>query len=133
MVAQRRDQNVDLGLGHNSFNRIASPPEQLINRRGLHGRQQLYHLIKAVRGHVHLDQYLATSLKHALQQRVDLTHGVRLVGISKRRRISDQLRIGSTQRVDYAQPRRLQRPTRLGDVDNQIDDVGNLRLPWPRN
>ena len=66
-----------------------------------------------------------------MQQHEELAHGTELFRICHRERIGDQLGVGEQQRVDYPQPGRPQRPAGLGDLDDRVGDVGDLRLGRP--
>ena len=57
---------------------------------------------------------------------MDLTHGVGLLRVGERRRVGDQLGVAGDEGLDDAKAGGLEGPAGLGDVDHDVDDVGNL-------
>ena len=59
---------------------------------------------------------------------MDLLHRLALRRVGVGLGVRHQLRVAGDDLVDDPEPGRPQRPARLGQVDDDVDDVGGLRL-----
>ena len=86
------------------------------------------HRLVLLGGDVELDEHLAARLEGAVEQHHQLRHRVPLGRVGVARRVGDGFGPTGEDRVDDPQPGRAQGATGLGDVDDAVGDVGDLRL-----
>ena len=79
-------------------------------------------------GDVELQQDVAAGADRALEQQRDVLHRGALARVLVRLAAGDQLGVAGEQRVEDAQAVLAQRRAGLGEVDDHVDDVGDLRL-----
>ena len=86
------------------------------------------HRIEARRRHIELEQHLVACIERPVEQRHQLAHRVTLVGVGMRGWIGDHLGVADEDGVDDAQPGSPQCAAGLGDLDDAVGDVRDLRL-----
>ena len=77
---------------------------------------------------VELHEHPPARFERAEQQRLQLLHRLALVGVGVRERVRDQLGVRDEDRVEHLQARGAQRAAGLGDLDDRVGDLGDLRL-----
>ena len=101
---------------------------QLRHGRRLQRREEVDHGLEVGLLDVQLHEHAAARFERAGEQRLELLHRLALLGVRVRGRVGDELGVGDEDRVEHAQPRGAQRATGLGDVDDGVGDLGDLRL-----
>ena len=128
-ILQRRDQRVDLVLGDDGLDREPAAVGELADGRRLERGHQRQHGVELLGADVQLDAapcHAASSVP--ISSVISCSIAWRLCGIVVRRAVGDHLGVAGEDRVDDPQTGGAQRPAGLGDVDDAVGDVGDLRL-----